>query len=109
MRDPGSLSEVYPPTSMAFEFAFERSCASRNDLKLLIHQVCDSLQGRQAGRQAGRLVDGGQAVWFHYYLTLSLTHMVPTSVSSVKLIATSYDTHLINVFRSQHPSGERRE
>jgi hypothetical protein len=33
------MSEVYPPTSITFEFDFERTSASKNDLKVLIQQV----------------------------------------------------------------------
>ena len=39
VRDQGSKSEIYPPTSPSFEFNFERCSASRSDLKALIHQV----------------------------------------------------------------------
>ena len=39
VRDQGSKSEIFPPTSLSFEFDFERSSATKADLKELIHQV----------------------------------------------------------------------
>ena len=39
VRDQGSKSEIFPPTSLSFEFDFERSSASKGDLKALIQLV----------------------------------------------------------------------
>lgn len=74
VRDPGSQSEVYPPTSVAFEFAFERSCASRNDLKLLIHQVREIFL--TADWQAVGQLGSQRVSWLLYHLGVYEKEMI---------------------------------